>query len=55
MFSLPVCACDMCVPGARGIQKRVLDRLKLKLEMVVELPRGRWQRNPGLLQEEQGL
>lgn len=35
VFILPVCMCNMCVPGAYGIQKRVLDSLKLKLEMVV--------------------
>lgn len=30
-----VCMCPMCVPGAHGGQKSVLDSLELELQMVV--------------------
>ena len=35
VFCLHVCLCTMCMPGARGVQKRVLGTLELKLQAVV--------------------
>ena len=35
MFCLHISICTMCVPGAYGSQKRALDLLELKLQMVV--------------------
>lgn len=34
IFSLRICLCTTCVPGALGDQKKVLDPLKLELQMV---------------------
>lgn len=41
VFFLHVCMCTVCVSGACGVQKRVLDPLGLELQMVVSNHAGR--------------
>ena len=48
VFSLDVCMCTMCMPGACRSQKRALDPLGLELQTVINY----WGPNLSPLQEQ---